>query len=540
METDPWFEPIYNKSSIHNKVFINTKLFKYFKKKAPIPNFNENQITYCHYDILSALQHIILNDQLFDPENPNIIFCDQELHEIFEMKVLHIMCLINCINVELIKSLNDLNQKALSPINHPIPKYKFFYIPYYEQIPEPFFNKIWGSEKSFGFLAQKNYNKLDVNAKYIVNLPLLKFLRTIDNVNKCKVVFEYKDICNIIQNYIIKNNLVLKEHSSMVLTDGDPIRFAFGNIKAFHRKQFTTFLNYQLTPFIEPLETFNTLFKQNNQTINIVQDPNGEYDTDESNYSYQNYETERCHDENDESDENSQETILNETIYDNEYEIDSEPYETGYTNDSSGDTDPKINIKIENINFIDNLTEWADSESEINVNKNLFKSKNEFKCIKCEKHLPHPFKYCSECWLNNSKNIPKRSNPRKRKKNFKTNVVPLKKIHLSDEEIQLNVSDEEIQLNVSENQIHLSDEEIQLNVSENQIHLSDEEIQLNVSENQINCSMCCDTKVNSSFIHGQTEHHVCCYACAKKIFNKHKRCPVCRKLIEKIVMTFKY
>lgn len=499
METNPWLKPIYNKNIISSEIFINTKLFKYFKKKAPIPNFNENKSKYCMHDILLALQRIILYNQFFDPENPYIIFFDQELYEIFEIKVFHVKILIHLINVQLVKSVIDLLQKASLPINRPIPKISFVNIMIYEQITEPFFDIIWGSNESFGLLAQKKYKKLDVNARYIVDLPLLKFLRTIDNVNNHQVVFFYKDICNLILNYIKKNKLCNREFFGIILIETDPIRSIFGNAKALHFIQFSSFLNFHLTPFIEHLETINTSSEFDNQIINIIQNPNGEYDTDESNYSYQNYETERCHDESDESSDSS-EIILNETIYDNEYEIDSRSFESENINESSGDTDLKENIKIENINFLDYLTEFADSESEINTDKNnLFESKiNKYKCIKCEKCIPHPFKYCSECWLYNSKNIPKRSNPRKRKKNFKINVVPSKKIYLIDENIQLNIS-----------------------------------------KNQINCSICCDKKVDSSFIHGQTEHHICCYYCSKIIFKKYKRCPVCRKLIEKIVKTFK-
>eukprot|EP00092_Neocalanus_flemingeri_P026852 GFUD01029108.1.p1 GENE.GFUD01029108.1~~GFUD01029108.1.p1 ORF type:complete len:726 (+),score=117.49 GFUD01029108.1:126-2303(+) len=49
------------------------------------------------------------------------------------------------------------------------------------------------------------------------------------------------------------------------------------------------------------------------------------------------------------------------------------------------------------------------------------------------------------------------------------------------------------------------------------------------------CLMCCQRPKNASLIHGRLGHQVCCYPCAKKLWKKQARCPVCRRKVERIV-----
>lgn len=49
------------------------------------------------------------------------------------------------------------------------------------------------------------------------------------------------------------------------------------------------------------------------------------------------------------------------------------------------------------------------------------------------------------------------------------------------------------------------------------------------------CLMCCQRPKNASLIHGRLGHQVCCYPCAKKLWKKQARCPVCRRKVERII-----
>jgi hypothetical protein len=48
------------------------------------------------------------------------------------------------------------------------------------------------------------------------------------------------------------------------------------------------------------------------------------------------------------------------------------------------------------------------------------------------------------------------------------------------------------------------------------------------------CTLCCLRPKDACFIHGKISHQVCCYQCAKTVFNSRGTCPVCRRRIEKI------
>jgi len=48
------------------------------------------------------------------------------------------------------------------------------------------------------------------------------------------------------------------------------------------------------------------------------------------------------------------------------------------------------------------------------------------------------------------------------------------------------------------------------------------------------CTFCCVRPKDACFVHGKISHQVCCYPCAKKLFKRKGKCPVCRRKIEKI------
>merc|ERR1719308_253708 len=49
------------------------------------------------------------------------------------------------------------------------------------------------------------------------------------------------------------------------------------------------------------------------------------------------------------------------------------------------------------------------------------------------------------------------------------------------------------------------------------------------------CMFCCQRPKDASLIHGRLGHQVCCYPCAKKLWKKQARCPVCRRKVDRII-----
>ena len=52
------------------------------------------------------------------------------------------------------------------------------------------------------------------------------------------------------------------------------------------------------------------------------------------------------------------------------------------------------------------------------------------------------------------------------------------------------------------------------------------------------CNICFRRPKESTFVHGNISHQICCYPCAKAIFKQKRSCPVCRRKIEKITKLF--
>ncbi|XP_065217567.1 E3 ubiquitin-protein ligase Mdm2-like [Planococcus citri] len=50
------------------------------------------------------------------------------------------------------------------------------------------------------------------------------------------------------------------------------------------------------------------------------------------------------------------------------------------------------------------------------------------------------------------------------------------------------------------------------------------------------CLTCLDSCVNGLFLHGRTAHRCCCYKCAKLIWSKSRKCPICRRKIHNVIL----
>jgi len=62
--------------------------------------------------------------------------------------------------------------------------------------------------------------------------------------------------------------------------------------------------------------------------------------------------------------------------------------------------------------------------------------------------------------------------------------------------------------------------------------------QMNENINSI-CSICYIMPKNGAFNHGKIAHIYCCYSCAKKLFRKSNKCPLCNltvKFVTKIIV----
>ena len=48
------------------------------------------------------------------------------------------------------------------------------------------------------------------------------------------------------------------------------------------------------------------------------------------------------------------------------------------------------------------------------------------------------------------------------------------------------------------------------------------------------CMFCYSRPKDAGLTHGRLTHQICCYPCAKKIWQQKGQCPICRRKIERI------
>ncbi|XP_054718083.1 E3 ubiquitin-protein ligase Mdm2-like [Uloborus diversus] len=59
--------------------------------------------------------------------------------------------------------------------------------------------------------------------------------------------------------------------------------------------------------------------------------------------------------------------------------------------------------------------------------------------------------------------------------------------------------------------------------------------ELNISPSEKLCIICCSSPALGSIIHGKFAHQATCYRCARTLQKQKKRCPICRRNIQKVV-----
>jgi E3 ubiquitin-protein ligase Mdm2 len=53
------------------------------------------------------------------------------------------------------------------------------------------------------------------------------------------------------------------------------------------------------------------------------------------------------------------------------------------------------------------------------------------------------------------------------------------------------------------------------------------------------CNSCDARPKDGVFVHNTSGHNWCCYVCAKKIWKRTNRCPVCNRTVMKVIKLFK-
>ncbi|XP_060859946.1 protein Mdm4-like [Metopolophium dirhodum] len=192
---------------------------------------------------------------------------------------------------------------------------------------------------------------------------------------------------------------------------------------------------------------------------------------------------------------------------------------------NSSDSSMLIDFKVTNniINRYDTLPDNGynpdDTDGRVTTPKTDLPPPACFKtCLQCRKENPNPyFQYCFVCFRSRMEFFG--SKPRPKTKNVK----------------HLNVSKPKTEYNLLEDSEKSSPSNSQPGVS---ARIENSNTQMNENINNM-CSLCYIMPKNGAFNHGKIAHIYCCYSCAKKLWRKSNKCPLCNvtiKFVTKIIV----
>ena len=174
-----------------------------------------NKEKFTFKQILIALKNIIRSEELYDPRNPSVVLCSQELERTLNMRALHVSELPNLV-ISQIENSEEIKYPGLLIFkNSPSNQTKRFH----------------GNP----------------NVKFGLQPDFMAILRTVEGCDQTKTIFSYKEILGLLSRYICSKTetIVDPRNVKMALVENDPLGKVF-KVKAFHRCQVLTLLDQQL------------------------------------------------------------------------------------------------------------------------------------------------------------------------------------------------------------------------------------------------------------------------------------------------------
>ena len=466
--------------SLLNSIFKfkgSSKLQKFIKEKGRI-----QKTLFTLAEILTVIKETVRREGLYDERNPPLIMCSEELESAINMKVLHISELMSIVlsHLQIISNEEFIERYCQNSegLNLPIPT---------AHLPD--------------FASSNVYRLLGTPlGKYTCKPEFLAVLQTMLEMKEDQKVFTFKEIHSLFAKYILKHKerFIDARNSKVAIIKGDLLETVF-QVSAFHRCQTTYFIRRQLVPHADKSEGESSEFSS-------------EEGAPASLLPQQDHVVARSR--------TRSATTTGPAA--SEYEPDSEdeqerpqlaggrPDRDDAAGSSDSDSDTGQDFVLRNIPPIDPMTDvpyWGgiSDDEELPQLENESKKPEEKICPGCGASGNHPLKLCPSCW--------------RTRKNWFGSYIGKRKRKLQDSN-KGTVSKSKLQVQLSS---ITPTPPISKNVSRPSV--KDENL----------CLFCCQRPRDASFVHGRVGHQVCCYPCAKKTWIKGSRCPVCKRITEKII-----
>lgn len=462
----------------------NSRLHRYLAYKCP-GYITIKKTDYTLVQVLLALKKVISSDKLYDPQNPNLIICDEYMEDALDVKAVHCSNIVDYVTKQMF-ILDDAPLPTITsifPSGIPVPE---------TTQTQPFPLPSWGSYLANAVVARmKAAEPFDIEGYYTMTPALFNVFKTLDGFNAEQTVFQYRELTKLLSAYLMANKATLFDYRNIKVCNvaNDLLGIAFG-VKAFDRCQVTSLLRAQLEPVVAPLPAEVACPAP---AVSCPAPPPLISPPEVSSAVPLPLPTATANNDT-ESDTDDEERI--NTTYRTEFEIDTGSNDESQPDDSSDEDSAIDNIPIDKCEPASDAANNADSEFEnpTDMEQDCSLIQTTKQCLTCKEPIKSFTKYCRMCWRDRKTWIPMH-----RKLQRRCNDEPAKKKQKCEQQ------------------------------------------QSPVNKTLDNpCTICYLHPKNASFIHGQSSHQVCCYSCAKKIVKNKSTCPVCRRKIEKITKHFIY
>ncbi|KAF8785928.1 E3 ubiquitin-protein ligase Mdm2 like protein [Argiope bruennichi] len=276
-------------------------------------------------------------------------------------------------------------------------------------------------------------------------------------------------------------------------------------------------------------------------------------ESDESMHSCQDYETEFVKDSTSDDNFSVNGLIIAETFdVDVEYEIETMTDSNEFSCESDSDIEEIVKSAI--ITFIarssDSDIEYlADGSSDETQSEQELSEEDKWRCLSCFTLNDPLMRCCAVCWRTRVGWLSERSERQKNERDIKKREGRRRALARSKRKLsrKFNKNKDSSNRNLSDlssaTTESLSSPSSSCNDSSDVIQSSSNALEADKGRTEIEldkqlCLFCCAKPADSSIIHGKVGCKVCCFKCGRKLFAENKRCPVCRRNIERIVYLY--
>jgi len=192
-------------------------------------------------EILNILKNVIKKGKMYDPRNPSIIFCSQELEKVFNCKALRLYDLIELV----LHQIEETSRKEIA--RH------WNLLQVDREVKNP--KKIIIVNRGGNIHSSSNETHLNktrrffgsLNLKFRVQPEFSSVLKSVQGADKTQTEFSMSEILQLFSKYIKskKDNILDPRNLMVAMVEDDPLGKAF-KVRGFHRSQARALLDRQL------------------------------------------------------------------------------------------------------------------------------------------------------------------------------------------------------------------------------------------------------------------------------------------------------